>query len=74
MHIIILTACDSLDVIRQTMDHGARDYLVKPIDPELILRRANEVMQDVKRAKLKVNPHHKDNPGELYGKEFVEEW
>jgi DNA-binding NtrC family response regulator len=65
--VIILTACANLDIAYQTLGKGTSAYLVKPIDPALIISRANEVIKEDRRNKLQVNTRLLGNPGELPG-------
>ena len=44
MPVLILTAHATLDSAMEAVRSGARDYLLKPIDPEHILRRAKEII------------------------------
>jgi DNA-binding NtrC family response regulator len=60
--VIILTACANPDIADQTRCQGARDYLIKPVDPGLILSRASEIMKEEQRFKLQVNAHLLGDP------------
>ncbi len=42
--VIILTAHDKLGVAIEAVTHGARDYLLKPIDPAVLLARVRELL------------------------------
>jgi DNA-binding response OmpR family regulator len=44
MPILILTAHATLESAMEAVRRGARDYLLKPIDPEVIVARLNEVL------------------------------
>ena len=44
MPVLILTAHATLDTAIEAVRQGARDYLLKPIDPERILARTREVL------------------------------
>jgi len=46
MPVLILTAHDKLDAAVEAVRRGARDYLLKPIDPPLIIQRVKEVLAD----------------------------
>jgi DNA-binding response OmpR family regulator len=46
MPVLILTAHATLDSAMEAVRLGARDYLLKPIDPERILARAKEVVEE----------------------------
>jgi DNA-binding response OmpR family regulator len=46
MPVLILTAHATLDSAIQAVRKGARDYLLKPIDPEQILSRVREVLAE----------------------------
>ncbi len=46
MPVIILTANASLEVAIRTLSMGACGYLLKPIDPEQIIERVNEVLRE----------------------------
>jgi DNA-binding response OmpR family regulator len=48
MPILILTAHATLDTAIGAVRLGARDYLLKPIDPETILSRVAEVLKEIK--------------------------
>jgi DNA-binding response OmpR family regulator len=48
MPILILTAHATLDSAIGAVRLGARDYLLKPIDPESILNRVEEILQEEK--------------------------
>ncbi len=47
MPVLVLTAHDKLDAAIEAVRNGARDYLLKPIDPPLIIKRAREVLAEV---------------------------
>ncbi len=42
--VLILTAHATLDSAMEAVRQGARDYMVKPIEPEYILRRVREIL------------------------------
>ncbi len=46
MSVLVLTAHDKLDAASAAVSQGARDYLLKPIDPPAILQRVKEVLSD----------------------------
>jgi DNA-binding response OmpR family regulator len=46
MPVLILTAHASLDTAIEAVRQGARDYLLKPIDPQQILLRTEEVLAE----------------------------
>jgi DNA-binding response OmpR family regulator len=46
MPVLILTAHATLDSAIEAVRKGARDYLLKPIDPEVILCRVSEVLAE----------------------------
>jgi DNA-binding NtrC family response regulator len=46
MPVLILTAHDKLDSAFEAVRHGARDYLLKPLDPPVILRRVKEILAE----------------------------
>lgn len=46
MPVLILTAHAALDSAIQAVRFGARDYLIKPLDPPLILARVREVLAE----------------------------
>ena len=48
MPILILTAHATLDTAIEAVRLGARDYLLKPIDPENILRRVDDILKEAK--------------------------
>ncbi len=48
MPILILTAHATLDTAIEAVRQGARDYLLKPIDPASILSRVDEILREVK--------------------------
>jgi DNA-binding response OmpR family regulator len=48
MPILILTAHATLDTAIGAVKSGARDYLLKPIDPEKILSRVEEIIKEEK--------------------------
>ena len=46
MPVLILTAHASLETAIEAVRQGARDYLLKPVDPQNILQRAREVIAE----------------------------
>lgn len=46
MPIFILTAHATLETAMQAVRYGANDYLLKPIDPEIILERVRETLKE----------------------------
>jgi DNA-binding response OmpR family regulator len=46
MPVLILTAHASLDSSIHAVRHGARDYLVKPMSPQAVLERVEQVLED----------------------------
>jgi DNA-binding NtrC family response regulator len=46
MPVLILTAHDKLGAALEAVRGGARDYLLKPIDPPILLRRVKEVLAE----------------------------
>ncbi len=46
MPVLILTAHATLDSAMEAVRQGARDYLLKPIDPPLILARVKEILAE----------------------------
>ncbi len=42
--VLILTAHDKLGVAIEAVNHGARDYLLKPIDPPVLIARVREIL------------------------------
>jgi two-component system response regulator ResD len=51
MPVLILTAHATLDSAIEAVRKGARDYLLKPIDPVQILSRVEEVLAETEQAK-----------------------
>jgi DNA-binding NtrC family response regulator len=49
MPVLVLTAHDKLDAAITAVRQGARDYLLKPIDPPAILQRVQEVLGEAQR-------------------------
>jgi DNA-binding response OmpR family regulator len=49
MPVLMLTAHASLETAIQAVRAGARDYLLKPIDPEAILDRVRKVLEEQKQ-------------------------
>jgi DNA-binding response OmpR family regulator len=46
MPVLILTAQDKLGVALEAVRNGARDYLLKPVDPLILLARVKEVLEE----------------------------
>lgn len=44
--VVILTAHASLDTALEAVRYGARDYLIKPISPDQIIRRTHEILEE----------------------------
>jgi len=53
MPVVILTAHDKLDAAIEAVRKGARDYLLKPIDPLLIIQRVKEILAEGSQAATK---------------------
>jgi len=53
MPVIILTAHASLDSAIEAVRQGARDYLIKPIDPALILARVEDILSERQQSQKK---------------------
>jgi DNA-binding response OmpR family regulator len=53
MPVLILTAHATLDTAIDAVRLGARDYLLKPIDPESILTRVADVLKEEKPTRLR---------------------
>jgi DNA-binding response OmpR family regulator len=51
MPVVILTAHATLESAIEAVRHGASDYLLKPIDPQKIITRAQEVLQRETRSR-----------------------
>jgi two-component system, OmpR family, response regulator len=51
MPVLMLTAHASLDSAIEAVRAGARDYLLKPIDPEAILTRVDKILEGQKQPK-----------------------
>jgi DNA-binding response OmpR family regulator len=51
MPVLILTAHATLDTAIEAVRAGARDYMLKPIDPETILSRVNKLLGEQKQPK-----------------------
>jgi DNA-binding response OmpR family regulator len=51
MPVLMLTAHASLDSAIEAVRAGARDYLLKPIDPDAILARVHKILEDQKLPK-----------------------
>jgi DNA-binding NtrC family response regulator len=46
MPVLVLTAHDKLDAALEAVHGGARDYLLKPVDPPVIIQRVKEVLAE----------------------------
>jgi DNA-binding NtrC family response regulator len=46
MPVLILTAHDKLGAAVEAVTHGARDYLLKPVDPLQLLKRVRQVLDE----------------------------
>jgi len=46
MPVVILTAHDKLDAAIEAVRKGARDFLLKPVDPPLIIERVAEILSE----------------------------
>lgn len=46
MPVLILTAHDKLGVALEAVRNGAHDYLLKPVDPPVLLARVKEVLAE----------------------------
>jgi DNA-binding NtrC family response regulator len=46
MPVLILTAHDKLDAAMEAIRHGARDYLLKPLDPLEIIKRVKDILTE----------------------------
>ena len=51
MPVLILTAHATLETAMEAVRAGARDYLLKPIDPETILARVHKILEEQKKPK-----------------------
>ncbi len=49
MPVLILTAHATLESAIEAVRQGARDYLVKPADPQMIIERVNEILEEQKQ-------------------------
>ena len=49
MPVLILTAHDNLESALEAIRHGARDYLLKPVDPILLLTRVEEILAEARQ-------------------------
>ena len=49
MPVLILTAHATLETAMEAVREGARDYLLKPADPQLILDRVKEILEEVRQ-------------------------
>ena len=61
MPILILTAHATLDTAIGAVRLGARDYLLKPIEPENILGRVEEIMKEAKPKRRREITHQLQN-------------
>jgi DNA-binding NtrC family response regulator len=46
MPVLVLTAHDKLDSAVEAVRQGARDYLLKPLDPPVILMRVKDILAE----------------------------
>lgn len=46
MPVLILTAHDKLDAAVEAVRRGARDYLLKPIDPPVIIKYVKDILAE----------------------------
>ncbi|MCS7165051.1 MAG: response regulator [Candidatus Calescibacterium sp.] len=44
--IIMLTAIDTYDIIRQSMLMGIKDYIIKPFDPQEVINAIERIKED----------------------------
>lgn len=44
MRVVILSAHDKLESLIEATQHGAFDYLLKPVDPPVILQKVQEIL------------------------------
>jgi DNA-binding NtrC family response regulator len=44
--VLVLTAHDKLDAALEAVQGGAREYLLKPVDPTVIIQRVKEVLKE----------------------------
>jgi DNA-binding response OmpR family regulator len=68
MPVFMLTAHATLDTAVQAIRYGAKDYLLKPIEPELILKRIREAIdeQRVPQRRREISTQIHDLIGELH--------
>ncbi|MFN3996071.1 MAG: response regulator [bacterium] len=45
IHIIMLTAIDTFDIIKQSMMLGIKDYIIKPFDPQEIIATIEKIKE-----------------------------
>jgi len=57
MPVVILTAHDKLDAAIEAVRQGARDYLLKPIDPPVIIQRVKDVLAESTPTNRIANQH-----------------
>jgi DNA-binding response OmpR family regulator len=67
MPILILTAHATLESAMEAVRRGARDYLLKPIDPEIIVARVKDILHEQKlpRRRREIAAQLQDLLGEL---------
>jgi DNA-binding NtrC family response regulator len=46
MPVVVLTAHDKLDAAVEAVRYGARDYLLKPLDPSVILQQVKDILDE----------------------------
>jgi DNA-binding NtrC family response regulator len=51
MPVLVLTAHDRLEAATEAVRLGARDFLLKPVDPALIIQRVKEVLAESSQSK-----------------------
>jgi CheY-like chemotaxis protein len=47
--IIMLTAMDTFDIIKQSLLLGVKDYIVKPFDPQEVINAIEKIEEDEKK-------------------------
>jgi DNA-binding NtrC family response regulator len=57
MPVLVLTAHDKLESATEAVNKGARDYLLKPADPGLIIQRVKEVLAERNQPNSKRKPY-----------------
>ncbi len=64
MPVVVLTAHDKLDSAIEAVRQGARDYLLKPLDPPLIIQRIKEILSEA-HDKLPIRERYSQLKGQL---------